>query len=106
MRTWLLGWYRPLRFAGRRALHPFLWAMALLALALAGAPSLGAGADPITIVTQPADQVVAPDQGATFSVVATVPAGTLRYQWYRVPQGRRPDAIRGAQSPNYTTPTL
>lgn len=58
----------------------------------------GTGVTGLSIITQPANQIVAAGQTATFSVTATG-NGTLNYQWKR-----NGTAIGGATSSTYTTP--
>ena len=54
--------------------------------------------EPLTIITQPQDQSVAPGQPATFTVTATG-ATPIGYQWQR-----HSVSIPGATSSSYTTP--
>lgn len=103
------------RFASKGSCGPRVSiARVLLALGLLLGAAPGSQAHPrnaITIITQPADQVVDAGQRATFTVVAKAERGRLRYQWFctRLPAlpGRgRAERIHGATAPSYTTPVL
>ena len=94
-------------YAGRSSHLPSVVAIALIAVSAAGCgsgPRAGSGGppleEPVSIATQPADQMVAIGRSATFTVVAHG-APPYSYQW-----SKDGVAIAGATGGSYTTPLI
>jgi len=102
--SWLMS------YARKSAFLRVLIAPVFLALGLVAVGVLSGHEAPITIVTEPADQIASPGKTATFTAVAINHGRTLSYQWFNRNPGHHNRGhfvpIPSAMSPSYTTPIL